>query len=468
MAVNKHFHTSNSAAIATEKSLYNNLVAEAIQIYGHDVYYMDRTLVNEDTILGIDPLSKFKDAAKIEMYMEDADGGFAGERELISQFGLENLSEATFVVNKLRFQEMTKQIMIESGTSSEEGGSILLEEGSLIQSTDAGGSILINATDSSSSNSGDEFLLDGTDSSSTDAGDKIILNATAVDSYSKLEGSDFYILSETAATDSDRPLEGDALYHPILEKMFQINFVDHDEPFHQLDNNPVYKLRCRLFDYGMEALDTGISDIDAIETTETLDALIYQFTLEQSSAVNEDIRLENGITNAGLALLDGTDLNFERMVLNGTDLHFEKMILSGTDSSSTNAGDNIRLEGGDSSDGILLNETSETVPSNRESNVRLEGGDSSDGYLLNENSETSTSNAGDNISGEDDTTSVGESIILEQPADSGDAAYLLNEDYIVGDFDTDTTTQNELFEVQSRSVLDFSESNPFGDVGSSS
>ena len=381
MAVNKHFHTSNSAAIATEKSLYSNLVAEAIQIYGHDVYYMDRTLVNEDTILGIDPLSKFKDAAKIEMYMEDADGGFAGERELISQFGLENLSEATFVVNKLRFQEMTKQIMIESGTSSEEGGSILLEEGSLIQSTDAGGSILINATDSSSSNSGDEFLLDGTDSSSTDAGDKIILNATAIDSYSKLEGSTFYILTETAATDSDRPLEGDALYHPILEKMFQINFVDHDEPFHQLDNNPVYKLRCRLFDYSMEALDTGISDIDAIETTETLDALIYQFTLEQSSTVNEEIRLENGIDDAGL-LLEETD--------------------------------------------------------------------------------------GDNIIGEDDTTSVGESILLEQPADSGDAAYLLNEDYIVGDFSTDTTTQNELFEVQSRSVLDFSESNPFGDVGSSS
>ena len=335
MAVNTAFHTSNSAAIATEKTLYSNLVAEAIQIYGHDVYYMDRTLVNEDTILGIDPLSKFKDAAKIEMYMEDADGGFAGERELISQFGLENLSEATFVVNKLRFQEMTKQVTIESGTSSEEGGSILLEAGTIDMSADA-----------------------------------VVF-----------EGSDFYILQEVTATDSDRPLEGDAIYHPILEKMFQINFVDHDEPFHQLDNNPVYKLRCRLFDYSTEALDTGISDIDAIETTETLDALIYQFTLEQSSAVNEDIRLENGITNAGL-------------VLEETD--------------------------------------------------------------------------GDNITGEDDTTSVGESIILEQPADSGDAAYLLNEDYIIGDFSTDKTTQNELFEVQSRSVLDFSESNPFGDVGSSS
>ena len=317
---------------------------------------------------------------------------------------------------------MTKQVTIESGTSSEEGGSILLEAGTIDMSADA-----------------------------------VVF-----------EGSDFYILQEVTATDSDRPLEGDAIYHPILEKMFQINFVDHDEPFHQLDNNPVYKLRCRLFDYSSEALDTGISDIDAIETTETVEALIYQFTLEQSSAVNEDIRLENGITNAGLALLDGTDLDFERMILNGTDFDFDRMVLSGTDSSSTNAGGNIRLEGGDSSDGILLNEISEIIPSNRESNVRLEGGDSSDGYLLNENSETSTSNAGDNISGEDDTTSVGESIILEQPADSGDAAYLLNEDYIVGDFSADKTTQNELFEVQSRSVLDFSESNPFGDVGSSS
>jgi len=44
--------------------LYSDLVAEAIQIYGHDVYYMDRTFVNEDTILGEDSLSKFKDASK--------------------------------------------------------------------------------------------------------------------------------------------------------------------------------------------------------------------------------------------------------------------------------------------------------------------------------------------------------------------------------------------------------------------
>ena len=69
---------------SAEQSLYANLVVEAIQIHGHDVYYLDRTLVAEDTVLGEDALSKFNTQSLIEMYMEDADGGYAGEQELIS------------------------------------------------------------------------------------------------------------------------------------------------------------------------------------------------------------------------------------------------------------------------------------------------------------------------------------------------------------------------------------------------
>jgi len=342
MAVNTAFHTSNFTSIATERTLYSDLVKEAIQIYGHDVYYMDRDLVAEDTVWGEDSLSKFRTQHPIEMYMEDADGGFAGEREMMNQFGLQNLSEATFVVNKERFQELDRQIQIQDATDTSSGGSIQLEAGSIDQSSDS--SILTTAS-----------------------GDNV-----------------FYLLQDTAATDSDRPQEGDAIYHPILDKFFQINFVDHDEPFYQLDNNPVYKLRCRLYDYSSEIIDTGITAIDAIETDHSVDALLYQFTMEQSSAVNEDIRLEYGTDD-------------------------------------------------DVASGLLLEETD-----------------------------------GDNIVGESDSTSVGESILLEQAADSGDSAYLLQEDYIIGDFSTDKTVQNELFEVKSRTILDFSESNPFGDVGSSS
>ena len=335
MAVNKIFHTNNSATIQTEKNLYSDLVKEAIQIYGHDVYYIDRTTVAIDNVLGEDSLSKFTTQVPIEMYVENAEGGYEGEKELMNQFGLENRNELTLVVHKTRFQDLTKQISIESGTDTT-GGSILLESGTIDQSSDS--SVLETVT----------------------------------------SGSDFYILTETDATDADRPLEGDLVYHPILNKIFEVNFVDHDEPFHQLDNNPVFKLSCKQFEYGSDALDTGITEIDSIEDALTRNSRDFEFTLEQSSAQNENINIQHARSNFGL-LLEETD--------------------------------------------------------------------------------------GDNIIGEDDSTSVGESIQLENDADSGDASFLLQETYNVGDFVQDKTAQNELFDQLDNNVLDFSESNPFGDAG---
>ena len=112
MAVNSVFHTSNLHSLATERSLYQNLVKEAIQIYGHDVYYVNRETVAVDNILGEDALSKYTNAEPIEMYVED-NTGFGGDKEIISQFGLENRNEITFVVSKERFQQMDSQINLE-------------------------------------------------------------------------------------------------------------------------------------------------------------------------------------------------------------------------------------------------------------------------------------------------------------------------------------------------------------------
>lgn len=333
MAINSFFHTSNVAAIATEQSLYSNLIKEAIQIYGHDVYYLDRTLVAEDTILGEDSLSKFTQQHPIEMYIEDSEGGFAGEKEIMSQFGLENLSEVTFVVNKIRFQELDRQMQIETATDTTSGGSILLESGTIDQS-------------------------DSSTTLSTASGD-----------------SNFYIIQDTSATDADRPNEGDVVYHPVLDKMFQVNFVDHDEPFYQLDNNPVYKLRCRLYDYSAEVIDTGIADIDAIEEELSVNQLLFQFTLEEGTIVGESLT---------------TDNNF--YTIDNTNVTADSTIVS------------------------------------------------------------------------TDPRSLGESIMLENSADSGDTNYLLQEDApSIGNYSTDKTAQNELFSAQSVTVLDFTESNPFGD-----
>ena len=299
MSTNSAFHTSNLHSLATERSLYQNLIKEAIQIYGHDVYYVNRDTVALDNVLGEDRLSSYTKQTPIEMYVEDAEG-FGGDKEIITQFGLENRNEITFVVSKERFQEMDSQFVIESGTDTT-GGGILLESGSIDQSG----------------------------SSST---------------LSSVQGDDnFYVLQDIASTDADRPQEGDLVYHPVIAKMFEINFVDHDEPFYQLDNNPVYKLRCKQFEYSSEDIATGIDTIDTIEDDLSRSSSAFQFTLE-----NE----------------------------------------------------------------------------------------------------------------------VG-SIQLENAADTGDAEFLISEDYIVGDYVTDKTAQNELFDVLDDTVIDFTESNPFGDVGSS-
>ena len=112
MAVNSAFHTSNLHSIATERSLYQNLVKEAIQIYGHDVYYVNRETVALDNVLGEDALSKYTNAEPIEMYVEDG-AGFGGDKGIISQFVLENRNEIIFLVFKDIFQEMDTQITVE-------------------------------------------------------------------------------------------------------------------------------------------------------------------------------------------------------------------------------------------------------------------------------------------------------------------------------------------------------------------
>ena len=82
---------------------------------------------------------------------------------------------------------------------------------------------------------------------------------------------------------STRPNEGDLIYFPKAKKLFEIGFVDHDDPFYQINNLPVFKMRCRTFEYSHEDFATGVSTIDAIETSESLDAMQYQLVLEEGT-----------------------------------------------------------------------------------------------------------------------------------------------------------------------------------------
>ena len=203
MAINHHFQGGNGIGNTNEKNLYEDLIIEGLKIYGHDVYYLPRTLVNRDLILGEDSLSKFDDSYLIEMYVGTTEG-LAGEQELINKFGLEIREETTFMLSKRRWND-------------------------------------------------------------------------AVDSYHTMikEG---------------RPNEGDIIYYPLMNKFFEISFVEDQEPFFQLGNLPVYKLRARTWEYSSEKLDTGVTDIDSAEDQYSLDQLAHQFMLEDGTGA---LQLEN-------------------------------------------------------------------------------------------------------------------------------------------------------------------------------
>ena len=203
MAINHHFQGGNGIGNTNEKKLYEDLIIEGLKIYGHDVYYLPRTLVNRDLILGEDTLSKFDDSYLIEMYVETTEG-LAGEQELINKFGLEIREETTFMLSKRRWT---------------------------------------NAVDSEHT-----MIVEG------------------------------------------RPNEGDIIYYPLLNKFFEISFVEDQEPFFQLGNLPVYKLRARTWEYSSEKLNTGVTDIDTAEDAFSLDQLAHQFTLEDGSGA---LQLEN-------------------------------------------------------------------------------------------------------------------------------------------------------------------------------
>ena len=84
MPTNVYFDTGTTA----EQRLYENLIIEQLSVFGQDVYYLPRKLVNEDTLFGEDASSSFNDAYIIEMYLDNIEG-YEGQKEMMTRFGLD-------------------------------------------------------------------------------------------------------------------------------------------------------------------------------------------------------------------------------------------------------------------------------------------------------------------------------------------------------------------------------------------
>ena len=164
---------------AQEQKTIENLIVETIEIYGQDIYYVPRTIVNKDTVFGEDSDTKFESAKAIRAYVNNVEG-WEGQGELLSKFGVRIEDKTTFIFSRDKFKEHVD--------------------------------------------------------------DSTVLN---------VEG---------------RPNEGDLIWFPVTKHLFQIMFVEAEKPFYQLGKGYVWECQCELFEYSDEEIDTGITDLDNIET----------------------------------------------------------------------------------------------------------------------------------------------------------------------------------------------------------
>jgi hypothetical protein len=171
-----------SQGTKNEQFLIEDIIIESLKIYGNEVFYIPRSLVSKDDVLGEDRLSKFKTAFPIEMYFENVDS-LGGQGAFIQKFGLTIEQSATLVVARRRWNQLVGRYGVTNIPS--------------------------------------------------------------------------------------RPNEGDLIYFPLTGGLFELKFVQHQDPFYQLGKLYVYKLQVELFQYSSEAIDTGVPEIDAFESLKT-------------------------------------------------------------------------------------------------------------------------------------------------------------------------------------------------------
>lgn len=105
MPTNFYFQAGVPGGRSSEQLLVEDLIIECLKIYGFDVYYLPRKAMNEDLVLGEDPLNKFSNAFMLEMYMQNITG-FEGDGDLLTKFGVEIRDTASFLVSRRRWDEV--------------------------------------------------------------------------------------------------------------------------------------------------------------------------------------------------------------------------------------------------------------------------------------------------------------------------------------------------------------------------
>ena len=164
-----------------EQRLVQELINEQLRIYGVEVVYIPRKFVRRETILREVSSSKFDDNFALEAYVNNYEG-YSGQGDILTKFGMSLKDDLSLIISKERYEDFIAPFL--EGDNDEE----------------------------------------------------IVL--------------------------SSRPREGDLVYFPLGQRLFEVKFVEHEQPFYQLGKLYVYELKCELFEYEDEVIDTSIEEID--------------------------------------------------------------------------------------------------------------------------------------------------------------------------------------------------------------
>lgn len=227
MTVNKYF---KPFSYGREQDTAEDLIIESIKIYGLDVKYLPRTIINQDFLLGEDALGKFNSAIDLEVYIKNIQG-FEGEGDFLSKFNLEIRDQITFTMARKRFSQIATEKLIDEV--------------------------------------GYNYQVETANTQAWSVTDSYVLETGSANGYS---------------ITSTRPLEGDLIFLPLNNKLYEIKFVEHENIFYQHGKLYTYDIQCELYERDSR-LDTGNTAIDIIESNTTLDILTYQFLDESGNTM---------------------------------------------------------------------------------------------------------------------------------------------------------------------------------------
>ena len=207
----------------SEQRLVQDLVNEHLKLFGQDVLYLPRKIVNQDTVIREIQASKFDDSFRIEAYLVNTDG-FGTPSDVLTKFGVKEQDEITLIVSKERY---------------------------------------------------DDFITP-------------FIN----------------LFPESERVNANSPHEGDLIYLPLDNGLFEIKYIERKVPFYQVNDLFMYEFRCEIFEPEDVAIDLpdGLTDKNGEDIEESLitERQVITLQMEKETTQNAEAYVSLASTFAGV------------------------------------------------------------------------------------------------------------------------------------------------------------------------